>query len=259
MTLIGGVSLINAHCLRAALWVPKVMCRWESLCMLKSKSHLLSSLQVIIPHLTESYTSQVTREWEWPIGGGRLPQSWPLPPLLHPGWSTREGCAILHPQVFPCLHRTHHPVGQGQGLISNCSGPMTRQSNEIFFCALAVWKSLCAKANFVYEVLGNVQVTRKCPRSEQMHDLLSPHPHPSLSSSPRASPSHTSLILLLLTLSLNDMKEMKRHSAPDGVVRVVKLIKNRPADFAGCVAVARIKFEKYFNRKVLQCVCWSAR
>ncbi|KAL5481764.1 hypothetical protein EMCRGX_G021995 [Ephydatia muelleri] len=47
----------------------------------------------------------------------------------------------------------------------------------------------------------------------------------------------------------NVLEEMKRHSTPDGVVRVVKLLKNRPVDFAGCVTVARVKFEKYFNRK----------
>ena len=43
---------------------------------------------------------------------------------------------------------------------------------------------------------------------------------------------------------------MQAHSTPDGVVQVVKMLRHRPADWAACIATARIQFDKYFNHKV---------
>ena len=46
------------------------------------------------------------------------------------------------------------------------------------------------------------------------------------------------------------LQRMQAHSTPDGVVQVVKMLRHRPADWAACVATARVQFDKYFNHKV---------
>ena len=38
---------------------------------------------------------------------------------------------------------------------------------------------------------------------------------------------------------------------PDGAVKVMKMMKHRPQSWTDCVHIARIKFEKYFNHKVI--------
>ena len=44
---------------------------------------------------------------------------------------------------------------------------------------------------------------------------------------------------------------LKEQQIPDGVVKVVKMLGSAPRDWPSCVQLARIKFEKYFNHKVL--------
>ncbi|XP_066272091.1 ubiquitin-like modifier-activating enzyme 6 [Branchiostoma lanceolatum] len=48
------------------------------------------------------------------------------------------------------------------------------------------------------------------------------------------------------------LQTLKGGAQLDGAVQSVKLLKNRPYRWADCVALARIKFEKYFNHKAKQ-------
>jgi len=46
--------------------------------------------------------------------------------------------------------------------------------------------------------------------------------------------------------------------AVDGGVTVAKMVHTLPSKWADCVAQGRIKFEKYFNHKVCDIVCYSS-
>ncbi|KAI8478870.1 Ubiquitin-like modifier-activating enzyme 6 [Branchiostoma belcheri] len=48
------------------------------------------------------------------------------------------------------------------------------------------------------------------------------------------------------------LQTLKGGAQLDGAVQSVKLLKNRPYRWADCVALARVKFEKYFNHKAKQ-------
>ena len=43
---------------------------------------------------------------------------------------------------------------------------------------------------------------------------------------------------------------MSRRSPPENMVKSVKILSTRPRDWNECVALARVKFEKYYNHKV---------
>ena len=53
--------------------------------------------------------------------------------------------------------------------------------------------------------------------------------------------------------ALLPLQELRGGASPDGVVKVVKLLKCRPLDWSACLMLARTKFEKYFNHRVS---CW---
>ena len=46
------------------------------------------------------------------------------------------------------------------------------------------------------------------------------------------------------------LQELRGGASPDGVVKIVKLLKCRPLDWPACLKLARAKFEKYFNHRV---------
>lgn len=48
------------------------------------------------------------------------------------------------------------------------------------------------------------------------------------------------------------LETLQSGNEPEGVYRVVKLLKRRPADWASCVARSRKEFEKYYNHKAKQ-------
>lgn len=48
------------------------------------------------------------------------------------------------------------------------------------------------------------------------------------------------------------IQKLQTYSTPENTLRVIKLMKFRPWSWAECVALARIKFEKYFNHKAKQ-------
>lgn len=65
---------------------------------------------------------------------------------------------------------------------------------------------------------------------------------------------HTVLLgLQLISPCLACTQELKGGATPDGVVKVVKLLKSRPLDWPSCLRLGRIKFEKYFNHRVSHC------
>ena len=51
-------------------------------------------------------------------------------------------------------------------------------------------------------------------------------------------------------LFLCSVQHLTEKFIPDGLVKVVKMLEHRPGDWARCVQLARVKFEKYFNHKV---------
>jgi ubiquitin-activating enzyme E1-like protein 2 len=46
------------------------------------------------------------------------------------------------------------------------------------------------------------------------------------------------------------LEHLSQKFIPDGIVKVTKMLEHRPGDWADCVRLARVKFEKYFNHKV---------
>ncbi|XP_020614599.1 ubiquitin-like modifier-activating enzyme 6 [Orbicella faveolata] len=48
------------------------------------------------------------------------------------------------------------------------------------------------------------------------------------------------------------LETLQSGNEPEGVYRVIKLLKRRPLDWASCVARSRIEFEKYYNHKAKQ-------
>ncbi len=44
---------------------------------------------------------------------------------------------------------------------------------------------------------------------------------------------------------------LKEEQMPDGVVKVVKMLGSLPSNWVSCIQLGRIKFEKYFNHKVM--------
>ena len=51
-------------------------------------------------------------------------------------------------------------------------------------------------------------------------------------------------------------QHLQQQFIPDGVIKVTKMLSLRPTDWPSCVQLARVKFEKYFNHKVLYtCTC----
>lgn len=48
------------------------------------------------------------------------------------------------------------------------------------------------------------------------------------------------------------LQTLQSGSEPEGVYRVLKLLKRRPKDWASCVQLSRIEFEKYYNHKAKQ-------
>ena len=44
--------------------------------------------------------------------------------------------------------------------------------------------------------------------------------------------------------------QTSRHSPPENMVKSVKILSARPRGWRECVALARVKFEKYYNHKV---------
>lgn len=46
------------------------------------------------------------------------------------------------------------------------------------------------------------------------------------------------------------MQKAKGGAMLDGIVKVAKMLNSRPHSWTDCVALARVKFEKYFNHRV---------
>lgn len=44
---------------------------------------------------------------------------------------------------------------------------------------------------------------------------------------------------------------MQAGESLDGSFQVIKLLSRRPSQWEQCIALARVKFEKYFKRKVM--------
>lgn len=44
---------------------------------------------------------------------------------------------------------------------------------------------------------------------------------------------------------------MQSGESPEGSFQVIKLLSRRPSQWEQCVAIGRLKFEKYFKRKVM--------
>ena len=49
---------------------------------------------------------------------------------------------------------------------------------------------------------------------------------------------------------MSSEQELRGGASPDGVVKVVKLLRCRPLDWPSCLRLGRVKFEKYFNHRV---------
>lgn len=50
---------------------------------------------------------------------------------------------------------------------------------------------------------------------------------------------------------------MQSGESPEGSFQVIKLLSRRPSQWEQCVAIGRLKFEKYFKRKVMQITVWT--
>ena len=57
-----------------------------------------------------------------------------------------------------------------------------------------------------------------------------------------------------LRYTLHHSQHLTQKFIPDGAVKATKMLEHRPLDWAACVSLARVKFEKYFNHKVLYTV-----
>lgn len=51
--------------------------------------------------------------------------------------------------------------------------------------------------------------------------------------------------------SLLCVQRMQSGESPEGSFQVIKLLSRRPSQWEQCVAIGRLKFEKYFKRKVM--------
>ena len=67
-----------------------------------------------------------------------------------------------------------------------------------------------------------------------------------------------SLLLFLPSLPPFLLQHLTEKFIPDGMVKVTKMLDRRPPDWASCMALARVKFEKYFNHKVCMDIMLSS-
>lgn len=102
-----------------------------------------------------------------------------------------------------------------------------------------VWKCFCPQALHVQLVLADPPVTWS--RAAGMtRTLLS------------EDGQHFYLGFLCVLLVLHEMSQrMQSGESPEGSFQVIKLLSRRPSQWEQCVAMGRLKFEKYFKRKVM--------
>lgn len=62
--------------------------------------------------------------------------------------------------------------------------------------------------------------------------------------------SKKSSISVFNLLEISALQRMHSGESPEGSFQVIKLLSRRPSQWEQCVTIGRLKFEKYFKRKV---------